>query len=75
MIRFVDLTAAYWGPAVDPTPCCAFIDTVTDRFIEGPMGPIFDGPEEVTEIAPADLALRCIELVPERFFAPRSWER
>lgn len=33
MIRFVDLTGVYWSDPDNREPCCAFLDTVTDRFV------------------------------------------
>ena len=41
MIRFVDLTEAYWAGDEEnmrESPCCAFLDTVTDRFVREDTG-------------------------------------
>jgi hypothetical protein len=38
MIRFVDLTPFYWHESTCGKPICAFIDTVTDRFVENDLG-------------------------------------
>ncbi len=65
MIRFVDLTAFYWADDHGP-PCCAFLDTVTDRFVESELGDhTFDTLEEVQALGP-----RFVALVPDGFFKP-----
>lgn len=70
MIRFVDLTEAYWtdgGP-----PCCAFLNTIDDRFLESPSGGhTFDSPEDVNDL-PSAFRDRCASLVPEGFWAVPS---
>lgn len=71
MIRFVDLTPFYWvDEHPSNKPICAFIDTVTDRFIENDMGcHDFDSAEDVEALGPV-LGPRCAGLVPHGF-----WER
>ncbi len=69
MLRFVDLTSAYWldeGP-----PCCAFINTVTDTFIDCGGSHTVDGADELALIDPA-YRDRCIRLVPDGFFGPQT---
>lgn len=67
MIRFVDLTAAYWTDAVpDGSPLAGFISTVDDRFIENLDGThTFHGFDEIDE-HPQGARMRA--LVPEDFF-------
>lgn len=70
MIRFVDVSAAYFGcdegePA--PMPICAFVSTVSDRFVEDADGEhLFHGMDEVLEIP--EEGERCARLVPDGFF-------
>jgi hypothetical protein len=66
MIRFVDLTEAYWtngGP-----PCCAFLDTRTDRFVKHDDGHVFCDVEDFGGVDDMSLAGRCRALVPDGFF-------
>lgn len=66
MIRFVDLTEAYWTDPSEGTPVCAFLSTTTDRFLENGDGfHIFDSLKEVEEHPDAD---RLIGLLPLGFF-------
>lgn len=66
MIRFIDLTEAYW--TYGGAPCCAFLDTTTDEFIPSSAGQVFDFPEEVNGIKDPDLRARCVALVPAGFW-------
>ncbi len=64
MIRFVDLTLAYWteeGP-----PCCAFLDTVTDRFVEVDGVHVFFDLDEVRRLG--NRTERFVGLIPDGFF-------
>jgi hypothetical protein len=74
MIRFVDLTMFYWTET-DPEhmdashKCCAFLDTVTDKFIT------FDGQSVVHADDVLDVedpvAARCIRLIPDDFWTSK----
>ena len=71
MIRFVDMTEAYWGGDEEPVrshPCCAFINTVNDRFIDVDGSHMFDGDADIGLLAPP-LAARLRMLVPEGFWS------
>lgn len=75
MIRFVDLTNAYWTFPEDPEcgrPICAFLDTITDRFIENAAGShTCSDMEDVLSLGmtkPGDLGERCAGLLPSGFF-------
>lgn len=74
MIRFVDLTDAYWTcpDPEDPHPICAFLDTITDRFIENAAGShTCSDMEDVLTLGmskPGDLGKRCAGLLPPGFF-------
>lgn len=57
MVRFVDLTEAYWTDGGDPI--CAFLSTVTDKFLESASGEHtfscaddFDGRGELMQLVP-----------------------
>jgi hypothetical protein len=70
MIRFVDLTPYYWASddPEDCSPMCAFIDTVTDQFLDNELGcHNFSSEEEV-----AFLGERAHALVPKDFFINRK---
>jgi len=74
MIRFVDLTAAYWTHHDHGGPCCAFLNTTTDTFVEGELGYVFDSLAEVqaiSDIRIPDVGERCAALVPDGFFEKR----
>ena len=65
MIRFVDLTDAYW---TEPggKPLCGFLSTVTDKFLESLDGEhTFRSTEEVLEHREGQ---RMLSLVPVGFF-------
>jgi hypothetical protein len=70
MIRFVDLTPWYWTDEDDPEnpPVCAFLDTVTDRFVAVDGAQTFDCAEDVGGIPDEQLKLRCQALVPDGFW-------
>lgn len=75
MIRFVDLTNAYWTFPEDPEcskPICAFLDTITDRFVLNACGNhTCSDMEDVLSLGmtePGDLGQRCAGLVPSGFF-------
>lgn len=66
MIRFVDLSMAYWSDPDEPSPACAFVNTVVDRFIE-----LEDGAQvafDDDDIPGGDLGERLRALVPEGFW-------
>ena len=67
MIRFVDLTSAYWCGDSD-SPCCAFLSTVTDRFVEVDGCEVFHGPEDLEALEDKAFAKRLKALVPEGFW-------
>lgn len=69
MIRFVDLTEAL-DPGLDTrVPCCAFFNTVTDRFIETSYGcHSFDDASDVESIVDVGHRERCKRFVPEGFW-------
>jgi len=67
MLRFVDLTEAYWGG--DPEnmrahPTCAFLSTALDCFVDNDGAHTFDSLAEVE----AALGDRGLALVPPGFF-------
>jgi hypothetical protein len=65
MIRFADVTDAYWTNG--GAPCCIFIDTTSDTCIAGDDGcHVFDDLDAVRAIP--DLGERCAGLVPPGFF-------
>lgn len=73
MIRFIDLTEAYWTDPEEKTPSCAFLDTRTDKFIACPLidAHTFDSLEDVRGIEPkhavnAPCAPDCIDAEIER---------
>ena len=69
MIRFVDLTDAYW---LEPNgePCCAFLDTIDDTFVVTDYGGhVFTAHGDFPD---NDLGRRLRALVPEHFFEPRT---
>lgn len=64
MIRFVDLTEAYWTDPEETSPCCAFLDTRTDTFRCCEDGwHVFDTEEQVAGMGP-----RFSGLVPQGFW-------
>lgn len=65
MIRFVDLSDDYWFDPEDGTPLCAFIDTITDTFVDNDGRHIFDSLEEIKSHS---LSQRLEALTPEGFF-------
>ena len=65
MIRFVDLTQVYWLDPDGGKPVCAFLDTVTDKFIEN-----MDGTHLFTELYELETS-RLFRLVPTGFFDSR----
>lgn len=76
MIRFVDLSDAYWaGDEINmrESPCCAFLNTVTDRFLENQMGHVFTGPEDLDDLP--DLKARLEGLMPPGFWAQAAKEK
>ena len=67
MIRFVDLTPFYW--TLGGKPCCAFLDTVTDTFINADYSEhTFDSALDVDCILDPELRARCAGLVPAGFW-------
>lgn len=71
MIRFVDLSRVYWTEPEDfGIPCCAFLDTVDDTFIESSHGGcVFDGISDILEAeASTSVISRMISLVPAGYF-------
>lgn len=73
MIRFVNLTEAYWGDSVEgDAPLCAFLDTVNDSFLKSvDGGHVFNDRAEVAEHADGKRLLR---LVPDGFFGAGNGE-
>lgn len=73
MIRFVDLTEYYWtSPDDHAPPCCAFLNTVDDRFLENGTGShTFDTPEDLDELDEF-YRDRCKALVPVGFWQRRG---
>lgn len=70
MIRFVDLTEAYFTDPLYSNPCCAFVSTNTDHFLQTDTGEhIFFGQDEIDEHAYAD---RMKRLMPDGFFEETS---
>jgi hypothetical protein len=67
MLRFVDLSAAYWPDSIsaEENPCCGFVDTVTDRFVEHDGSHVLDSEEEVREA----VGNRGLGLLPKGFFS------
>lgn len=68
MIRFIDLTGL--SPRRDDAPCCAFLITEGDIFVDSGLGHVFDDMDEVRAIP--DLGERCAGLVPGGFFESRA---
>ena len=76
MIRFIDLSRDYFG--VDPgesmedtMPVCAFVDTITNRFLADSTGSeVFRSIEDVQDIP--IMAPRCLALVPDDFFSTKE---
>jgi len=74
MIRFVDLTPYYWFDESGPenTPMCAFMDTITNRFVLTRLGDhTFESMEDVDSLEPKEFAERCRRLVPQGFFGAK----
>ena len=68
MIRFVDLTEAYWTDPSCGTPVCAFLNTVTDEFLTNVSGGhTFTDLDDFTGLS-KDLVKRCLGLVPGGFW-------
>jgi hypothetical protein len=66
MIRFVNLTEAYWTDVTEGSPVCAFLSTTTDCFLESNHGDfVFASLEDVKE---HPRAKRLLGLMPEGFF-------
>lgn len=71
MIRFVDVTCAYWGEDAEADllpgmgPQCAFIDTVTDTFVTFDGAQVFGADDEIPRDA---FGNRCRGLVPHGFW-------
>lgn len=71
MIRFVDLSEAYWtDPVENGGAVCAFLDTVTDRFVEMDGCHTALGSENLDGIEDVSLRERCRALIPDGF-----WDR
>lgn len=69
MLRFVDLTEAYWTDPEDGGPCCAFLSTVTDSFITFDLGGhVFSDMRDLHGIEDEGIRTRCIALLPDGFF-------
>lgn len=73
MIRFVDLSRDYWGFDGEErgAPCCAFLDTTSNRFVEHPADRdhVFTCPEDVAILdARSPLPRRFSGLVPDDFW-------
>jgi len=70
MIRFVDLTNVYWTDHEETAPMCAFLDTVTNRFIENDTGShVCVDLNDVRGLGNnGKLGTRCLQLLPPQFF-------
>jgi hypothetical protein len=74
MIRFVDLTPVYWTDPDETSPCCAFLSTNTDRFLqdmpESMVGAhVCNGPEDVAAVEEAnEIVGRLSAMVPDGFW-------
>jgi hypothetical protein len=67
MIRFVDLTPFYW--TLGGSPICAFLSTVTNKFITDNTGShTFDSAADVGTIPDPETRARCAGLVPRGFW-------
>lgn len=65
MLRFVDLTLSYWPYKESAFPCCAIVDTVTNKCLPNSFGcHVHDSIEEVREAG----GERAVALVPDGFF-------
>lgn len=68
MLRFIDLTEAYWTDPSVGTPVCAFLSTSDDRFICNENGQdIFFCLDDFHGMARATVK-RCLGLVPDGFW-------
>ena len=66
MIRFIDLSEAYWTDPEFGTPLCAFLSTTDNRFLSNLDGQqTFHSIEEVKEHKLYD---RLLSLIPPDFF-------
>lgn len=74
MIRFVDLTEAYWTDPEETTPMCAFLDTTTNRFVENDLGMhVCSDLDDVQSLGEnGQLGKRCAGLMPPGFFGGAS---
>lgn len=72
MIRFVDLTDAYWTDPNERTPLCAFLHTANNRFIENDLlSHVCADMEDVCSMGEGGCyGERCTGLVPSGFFGP-----
>ena len=73
MIRFVDLSKSYW--TTGSSPCCAFLETVTDTFIRNTL----DGSHVFSERDDVEHASyepqRCAALIPNGFWDSQEEEK
>ena len=68
MIRFVDLTSFYWADDTGPA-CCAFLDTVSDCFVDVGGSHTVDSLTDL-ELIDTSIRERCAGLIPVDFFGP-----
>lgn len=66
MIRFIDLSEAYWTDPEEGSPICAFLSTTSDIFLtNGDVEQTFSSLKEIEEHPDAE---RLISLMPDGFF-------
>jgi hypothetical protein len=70
MIRFIDLTNAYWTDPECGHPICAFLNTSSNRFYVNDGGEMtFSSLEEISYIdVDWETKKRMMSLIPEGFF-------
>lgn len=69
MIRFVDLSDAYWTDPELGSPCCAFLCTGSDTFLQINGSQVFI---EMAEVEEHPQAKRLKRLMPDGFFEENS---
>ena len=74
MIRFIDLTEEYWTDPEFGRPICAFLDTITDRFVENDCGQMTFTDYDDIAYAKYDDKRRLAMLVPPGFFDKNTGE-
>ena len=69
MIRFIDLSEEYWTDPDFGSPCCAFLCTVSDTFLQTNGSQVFI---EMVEVEEHPQAERLKRLMPDGFFEENS---